>query len=146
MSPFTATSTTQLNAGIGILRVITGVIFAAHGAQKLFVFGLDGVAAGFAQMGVPLASIAGPSVAFLELIGGIAIVLGLLTRPVAAALAFVMLGAIIFAHWSAGFFMPNGFEFVLALFATATALAIVGAGRYSLDALIARRASSSLLS
>jgi putative oxidoreductase len=133
-----AATQTQIDLALGVLRTITGVIFAAHGAQKLFVYGMDGVVAGFTQMGVPLAGIAGPLVAGIELVGGIALFFGFLTRSVAAGLAAVMLGAIVFAHGSAGFFMPNGFEFVLALLAAATTFAIAGAGRYSVDALVRR--------
>jgi len=132
-------STRQLNLGLTILRVVAGVIFAAHGGQKLFVFGLDGVAGGFAQMGVPLAGLVGPAVALFEFAGGLALVAGLLTRPVALGLAAVMLGALFLVHLPAGFFMPNGYEFVLALFGAAAALAVTGAGEWSLDARLAGR-------
>jgi putative oxidoreductase len=128
----------QIDAALGVLRAVTGIIFAAHGTQKLFVYGIDGVVAGFTQMGIPGAAVAGPMVAILEFVGGIALFLGLLTRPFAAGLAAVMLGAIVFTHWSAGFFMPNGYEFVLALLTAAVTFSITGAGRYSLDALLRR--------
>ena len=129
----------QLDLALTILRVVSGTIFAAHGAQKLFVYGLDGVAGSFGQMGIPLAGIVGPAVAFLEFFGGLALVLGLLTRPVAVGLAAVMLGALFSVHLPAGFFLPNGYEFVLALFGAAATLAVTGAGRLSLDALLLAR-------
>ena len=132
----------QIDAALGILRAVTGIIFAAHGVQKLFVYGLDGVVAGFTQMGVPGAAIAGPMVALLEFAGGIALFFGLLTRAFAVGLAGVMIGAIVFTHWSAGFFMPNGYEFVLALLAAAVTFSITGAGRYSLDAVLRRSSTS----
>ena len=122
-----------------MVRLVTGSVFAAHGAQKLFVFGLDGVSGGFASMGVPMAGVAGPAVAFLEFFGGIALALGLFTRVVSVGLAAVMLGAMLLVHLASGFFAPNGIEFVLVLFTVALALAIAGPGRFSLDALIARR-------
>jgi putative oxidoreductase len=129
----------QTDLALAILRATTGAIFIAHGAQKLFVFGLAGVAGGFGQMGIPLAGIVGPMVALLEFFGGFALVFGALTRLVAIGLAVNMLGAMMLVHLKAGFFLPNGYEFVLALLGAAVTLAITGAGRYSVDALIARR-------
>ena len=90
-------------------------------------------------MGVPFPGIMGPLVGFVELFGGLALIAGLLTRLAGVGLTAVMLGAMAFVHLPAGFFLPNGYEFVLLLAASATTLAIVGAGRYSLDAQLARR-------
>ena len=129
----------QIDSGLALLRVVTGATFAAHGAQKLFVYGFDGIAGGFAQMGVPFPGIMGPLVGFVELFGGLALIAGLLTRLAGVGLTAVMLGAMAFVHLPAGFFLPNGYVFVLLLAASATTLAIVGAGRYSLDAQLARR-------
>ena len=125
--------------GLTIVRVITGIIFMAHGAQKLFTFGIAGVTAGFTQMGVPLPGITAPLVAGLEFFGGLALVVGLLTRLAALGLAINMLGAIFLVHLAAGFFMPQGYEFALLLFATSVALVIAGPGRYAIDDMIARR-------
>ena len=136
---FKSTTPRQADAGLTLLRAVTGVIFAAHGAQKLFVYGFDGVAGAFAQMGVPFAAVVGPVVGFVELFGGLALIAGLLTRLAGVGLTAVMLGALFLVHLPAGFFAPNGYEFVLMLAASAITLTLTGAGRYSIDALIGRR-------
>ncbi len=74
---FASASNRQINIALTLLRVVVGAIFIAHGAQKLFVFGLDGVAGGFAGMGVPMAGVLGPFVAFVEFLGGIALAVAL---------------------------------------------------------------------
>src|SRR5689334_16721026 len=130
----TTTTPRQHDAALALLRVITGVTFAAHGAQKLFIYGFDGVAGAFGQMGVPFAGVMGPLVGFIEFFGGLALITGLLTRLAGIGLTAVMLGAMAIVHLPNGYFLPNGVEFVLMLAASATTLAITGAGRYSLDA------------
>lgn len=129
----------QIDFSLTILRLVLGSIFIAHGAQKIFVYGLSGVAGSFGQMGVPGAEVMGPLVALVEFFGGIAIVLGLLTRLAALGTAATMIGAIVLVHLKAGFFNPNGVEFPLSLLAMSLALVVAGAGRLSIDALIARR-------
>jgi putative oxidoreductase len=135
-------STARFDAALAVLRAIIGTVFVAHGAQKLFVFGLAGVAGAFGGMGVPLAGIVGPAVALVEFFGGLALLAGLLTRFAGAGLAVVMLGAIFLVHLPAGFFAPNGVEFALTLFGAAVALALTGAGRFSVDAMLANRRSA----
>lgn len=143
MTALLRTTPAQLSLGLLALRVVTGVVLAAHGAQKVFVYGFEGVSAGFAGMGVPLAGLVGPAVALGELLGGIALIVGLLTRVAGAGLAVIMLGAIFVAHLAAGFFLPNGYEFALTLFGASAALALTGAGDWSLDAILARRRAPS---
>ena len=124
-------------------RLAAGVIFSAHGAQKLFGafggYGLEGTGQFMASMGLNpgylMALLAGSA----EFFGGIALLLGLLVRPSAAVLAFTMLVAIFSVHVDAGLFLPNGYEFALSLLAVTVGLTISGAGHLSLDRLIAQR-------
>ncbi|WP_026545560.1 DoxX family protein [Arthrobacter sp. 35/47] len=126
-----------------VLRVVVGFLFAAHGWQKYNEWTIAGTTAAFGDMGIPMADIAAPFIATLELVGGIALILGLLTRPVAVLLTLDMLGALVLVHLSAGIFVSNnGYELVLLLGAAALALALVGPGRASADyALFGRRDS-----
>lgn len=133
------TNSSRVDTALLVLRIILGIIMIAHGAQKLFVFGIGGVTQSFTQMGVPMAAITAPLIAIIEFFGGIAIIIGLLTRLAGLAFALDMLGAIATVHMKNGFFAPNGIEFVLAIGTMALALAIAGAGAYSADAAIARR-------
>ncbi|MFV8782002.1 DoxX family protein [Microbulbifer sp. SA54] len=128
------------NAGLGVLalRVPVGIILAAHGAQKLFGwfggYGLEGTGQWMESIGLApgylMALLAGSA----EFFGGLALVLGLLTRPAAAVSALTMLVAIFSAHISNGFFLTNnGYEYALALFGATLALAIQGGGALAVD-------------
>lgn len=134
----TPTATTRTDLALTILRVAIGLIFVMHGVQKLFMFGLDGTTGAFTQMGVPLPSLSAPLVAFVELLGGAALIAGLLTRWAAALLAADILVALLLVHLKAGFFNPAGIEFPLALLGGSLALALSGAGAYALDAVLDR--------
>jgi putative oxidoreductase len=113
-----------------LVRVIVGVIFAAHGAQKLFgVWGGKGLAATVEQMGPVL----GYLVTIGEFFGGLGLVVGFLTRFSAASLIVIMCGAIATVHGKNGFFQQaGGFEYNLALIGLLLPILICGAGRFSI--------------
>ena len=106
MSSFTA-SPARLNTALAVLRAVVGVIFVAHGAQKLFVFGPAAVGGAFGQMGIPAAGLVGPLVGAVELLGGLALIAGLLTRVASVGLGLVMLGAISIVHGPKALEMPS---------------------------------------
>ena len=133
------TTLSQADLGLFILRLAAGGTFAAHGGQKLFVFGFPGVTGAFTQMGAPMPGVTGPLIAVLEFAGGLALVAGLLTRLAALGLMIDMAGAIALVHYKNGFFLPTGVEFVLLLFSCALTLLVAGPGAYALDGLVGRR-------
>ena len=135
------------DAGYGplVLRILVGLIFAAHGAQKLFGwfggYGLDGTAQFFGSIGLHPGTLMALLAGAAELFGGLALVFGLLVRPAAATLAFTMLVAILAVHFEKGFFLDKGgYEYALALFAASVSLLFSGGGRLALDATLVPRA------
>tara|TARA_R110001583_G_scaffold42087_5_gene133756 strand:+ start:1216 stop:1668 length:453 start_codon:yes stop_codon:yes gene_type:complete len=127
-----------------ILRAPIGLILAAHGAQKLFAwfggYGLEGTGQWMASIGMTpgylMALLAGSA----EFFGGLALVLGLFTRPAALVAAFTMLVAIFSVHIGNGLFMSNnGYEYALTLLVALVALAVQGGGCFSLDNVIAKK-------
>jgi putative oxidoreductase len=127
--------------GLTALRLAVATVFIKHGAQKLFVFGFAGVTGAFTHMGVPLPGVIGPLIALLEFFGGIALALGFLTRLIALGFVCDMLGAILFVLLPKGF---SGYEFEFLLLGSSLALALTGAGRFSVDEMLADRRGKNL--
>jgi putative oxidoreductase len=133
---------TSNDVALTILRVVLGVVFLAHGSQKMLGrfggFGFHATMGFFTHMGMPA------PLAFLiictEFFGGLGLVVGLLTRIASLGIAGLMIGAIFMVHLQNGFFMNwmgtqkgEGFEYHLLALAMAAALLLRGAGAFSLD-------------
>lgn len=128
-------------AALAVLRIGAGLLFMQHGAQKLF--GMFGGVGDTPGMTVPLVSQMGLA-GILEFFGGLLIVLGLFTQPVALLLAGEMLVAFFQAHAPRGGVpLENGGELPLLYMLIWITLAVFGAGALSIDAARARRASAS---
>ena len=115
------------------LRIAVGLVFLMHGGQKLFVFGVDGTADIMDKLGLPLPGVCAAIVITVELLGGLAILLGAFTRLAGALLAVEMVVAIAVARWHGGFFAPYGYEFELTLLMASLTFALVGPGQPSLE-------------
>jgi putative oxidoreductase len=142
MKTITSAGTLPMDAaalGITALRVVVGMTFLMHGWQKLAEMGLPATAAFFGKLGVPAPELAAAMVTAFEIIGGIALLAGFLSRWVAIPLAIDMLAAISLFHLPRGFFVgAGGVELALLLLAGLVALALNGSGALSLDGLLSR--------
>ena len=143
---------TEDDLTLTVLRIIVGVVFFAHGAQKMLGWfggdGFSGTMVSFTQkMGVP-APLAFLAIA-AEFFGGLGLIFGLLTRVAALGVATNMIVAILTVHLQNGFFMNwdgnqkgEGFEYHLLAIALAIAVIVKGAGAFSFDRLLWRRLST----
>ncbi|MED1205523.1 DoxX family protein [Heyndrickxia acidicola] len=131
----------MLSLGLLIIRLVFGLSFVGHGAQKLFGWfgghGVKGTGGWFESIGmkpgIAMAIIAG----LMELVGGLLFALGLMTPIAGILIALTMLAAIVKVHGPNGYWSTqNGYEYNLAVLAVAIGIAITGAGSFSLDALI----------
>ncbi len=123
-----------------MLRIVTGVVLLMHDWQKLAMMGIGGFAGFLGQLGIPGAEVAAVVVTAVEVIGGLALILGIGTRWVAIPLAFDMLVALFTVHLPNGFFASEGgYELVLLLLAASVALNLGGSGALALENLVRGR-------
>ena len=119
--------------GTALLRIILGVVFFAHGYLKFFKMGMDGAVGFFTSLGIPAPALAAWGVTWLEMIGGIALILGIFTPVLGVLFAIEMAGVLLTAKRGQGFFAPKGYEFELTLLVASLALALSGPGAFSLQ-------------
>ena len=124
--------------GLVPLRVVIGTVFLMHGQLKLFTMGIAGVTGFMASLGIPLPQVSAVVVTAVELLGGLAILLGFRARWAGLLLAFDMAVAIVTAKLHGGFFAPRGFELELTLLGATLTFAMVGSGGWSLDNALGR--------
>jgi putative oxidoreductase len=130
-----------MNIGLLVLRLVVGLTFAAHGAQKLLGWfggsGVDGTGQFFTMIGFSPGRRHALMAGLAETLGGLLLALGLVTPVASAALISVMLVAVVSVHIKKGFFGQNGgYEYNLVLAVAALALAFTGPGSLSVDALL----------
>ena len=130
-----------MNEGLLLLRLVFGLVMAAHGAQKLFGwFGGYGIAGtgGFfeSQLGFRPGKLFAALAGLGEFGGGLLLAFGFLGPIGGALILSVMIVATVTAHLGKGLFAPGGIEIPLLYGAASTALALTGPGRYSLDAIL----------
>ncbi|REE68004.1 putative oxidoreductase [Paenibacillus taihuensis] len=123
--------------GLLIIRVIVGLTFAGHGAQKLFGwfggYGLKGTGGWMDSIGLKPGVLVALLAGLAELVGGLLFVLGFWMVPAAVLIVLTMLGAIMSVHRKNGYWVTqNGMEYNIILIAVAIGLALIGAGEYSI--------------
>jgi putative oxidoreductase len=121
-----------------IARIGVGVVFVAHGWQKISEWGLAGTAASFEKMGVPMPTLSAWFAALVEFGGGLALIAGVALPIVGALLAANMAGALFIVHLPNGLTGEGGYELVLALGLAALALGFNG-GAYALDRVLFKK-------
>ncbi len=125
--------------GMVPLRTVVALVFLMHGWQKVFDFGIHGVADMLTKLGFPMATFFAVLLMVIECAGGLAILLGFFARFTGFVLAVEMVIAIYVARLGGGFFTPYGFEFELTLLGACLTLALAGAGGISVDAVLGKK-------
>lgn len=128
----------MMDLGLLLIRLVIGVLFIGHGAQKLFGWfgghGLKGTGGWFDSIGMKPGVMMALFAGLAELIGGILFALGFLTPLAALMIAGTMIMAIVKVHGPNGLWATsNGYEYNLTLLSVAIGIALIGPGRYALD-------------
>ncbi|MGM0776058.1 MAG: DoxX family protein [Bacillota bacterium] len=128
----------MMDLGLLIIRLVIGILFIGHGAQKLFGWfgghGLKGTGGWFESIGMKPGVMMALFAGLAELIGGILFALGFLTPLTALMIAGTMIMAIVKVHGPNGLWATsNGYEYNLTLLSVAIGIALIGPGRYALD-------------
>ena len=123
-----------------VARVGLGIVLLAHGWQKFNTYTVSGTASSFEDMGIPAPAVAAVFATVVEIVGGVALIAGLLTPLFAALNVLNLLGAFVLVHAGNGVFVAdNGYELVLALIAGLAVVGLLGAGKLSVDGVLGRR-------
>lgn len=127
------------DAALLLLRICLGVVFVAHGVDKMFLTGITDTARQFGEWGVPQPQLSAYLAAIGEMLGGAMLAVGLLTTFIAGLLALLAVMALYFVHLSQGFFVAQGgVEYTMILVVALLMIVVFGAGRASLDEVLAR--------
>ncbi|MCT4781539.1 MULTISPECIES: DoxX family protein [Exiguobacterium] len=131
----------MMDLGLFLIRLVIGLTFAAHGTQKLFGWfgghGIAGTGGWFESIGMKPGKTLALTAGLAELAGGLLFASGLFLWFAAALIIGSMLVAIIKVHGQNGYWVTqNGYEYNMALIVIALGVALIGAGDYSLAALI----------
>ncbi|WP_445487596.1 DoxX family protein [Niallia sp. 03133] len=131
----------MMDLGLLVIRLVIGLLFIGHGAQKLFGwfggYGLKGTGGWFESIGMKPGYTVALFAGLSELIGGVLFAAGLLTPIGGLLIAATMVMAIAKVHGANGIWATqNGYEYNLTLIAVAVGIALIGPGKYALDAFL----------
>lgn len=137
---------TRAGSGFSLLRAVAGIVFAAHGAQKLFGlfggYGLEGTGQYMESIGLHPGFVMALIAGSIEFLGGLSLIIGLLSRVAAIGLTILSAVALFSVHISHGFFMSaGGFEYIMTLMVISIAVIIEGSGKWSLDYILNKKVS-----
>ena len=117
-----------------VLRLALGLVFFMHGYDKVFVKGIPGITGFMGSLGLPFPTLMAYLVSYGELVGGLLLILGILTYWVSIVNIIIATVAFVTVHMTKGFFVSaGGYEFIMLIWAASVSLLVSGAGKFSLD-------------